>query len=531
MSWNRLSRRGGGRIRAETTHLLISSLLDALRRDLRSATRMLADARGGVRGSHGYRTRRVVPARAVGLRCRTGAYITERIRLMSLALNQWLHETRAACDMHVEEIPWTRSREWVFDGRRLHHIHSAFFAVVGATVHIKGERQHHLDQPLIDQPEIGILGFLVRRAGDRTDLLIQAKPEPGNIGLLQAAPTVQATESNYRRRHQGKPTPFLEYFLSGKGTILSDSLQSEQGTRFLGKYNRNMVVGVPHDALLPEMPAFRWFPIQELLLLLLQDFQFNTDARSVLASCPWTFLSAERPPFSRWRGRGGPGEAFLHSYEAHEERFAVATPRILERLNGLRSTAHFVTSVIHLTDLVAWEISDLAIRCVDRETFSIRQFAVTTTEREVAHWDQPLAASLVQAQVVLLCQERAGLLHFLFSARPEIGFRERFQYGPTIQDLDGNSTILPVSEDQEAALRDALSRSTTLFSCLHSDEGGRFFRCVSSYGIALLPSAHPIDVGDNLCWMTLRQVELLISRPGVFSNEARSLISMVLGYV
>ena len=450
---------------------------------------------------------------------------------MHSALSDWIHDARGACDMHVVEIPWTTSREWVFDGRRLRHKDDSFFAVVGATVHIKGERQHRLDQPLLDQPEIGILGFLVRTAGDRTDILIQGKPEPGNIGLLQAAPTVQATESNYRRRHHGKPTPFLEYFLSGKGTVLSDCLQSEQGTRFLAKYNRNMVVRVPHDAVLPGTPAFRWFPIQELLFLLLQDFQCNTDARSVLASCPWRILSGERSPFSRWRGRGGPGEAFLHSYEGHAERFAVATPRILERLNELRSTANFVTTVTHLTDLRAWEISETGIRCADRETFSIRQFAVTTTDREVTHWDQPLAASSVEAHVVLLCQERAGLLHFLFSARPEIGFRERFQYGPTIQDLDGNSAILPDAEDQETALKEALSRSTTLFSCLHSDEGGRFFRCVSSYGIALLPPAHPIDVGDNLCWMTLRQVELLVSRPGVFSNEARSLISMVLGYV
>jgi oxidase EvaA len=176
-------------------------------------------------------------------------------------------------------------------------------------------------------------------------------------------------------------------------------------------------------------------------------------------------------------------------------------------------------------------MSDTTVRCLDRETFTIRQFAVTTTEREVTEWDQPLASSSSEAQIVLLCQERAGVMHFLWNARPEIGFRERFQYGPTIQDLDGSRAILPANEDQESVLREALQLSTPLFSCLHSDEGGRFFRCVSRYEIAQLPATHVMELGDNLCWMTLRQIERLVSQPGIFSNEARSLISMVLGYV
>jgi len=207
------------------------------------------------------------------------------------------------------------------------------------------------------------------------------------------------------------------------------------------------------------------------------------------------------------------------------------TTHIIERLRRLRSTAEFVPAVVSLTDLAAWEITDVAIRSTQRDTFAVRQFAVATTEREVTHWDQPLLASPVEGQAVLLCQERAGIVHFLFNARPEIGFRERFQYGPSIQDLGDESMILPALQDQAAALREARARSDPLLSSLHSDEGGRFFRCISRYGICLLPRDEPIDLGDTLSWMTLGQIQVLVRHAGFFSNEARSLISMMLAYL
>lgn len=449
-----------------------------------------------------------------------------------MPIPQWLEDARRACDMQVREIPRSHSREWVLDGQRLRHTSGGFFSIVGATLCTGGERQAHLDQPLIDQPEIGILGFLIRTLHDTLHILVQAKPEPGNVALVQAAPSVQATESNYKRRHRGKATPFLEYFLPpGKATLVSESLQSEQGSRFLGKYNRNMVVEVAGEEPLPESHAHKWFPIHDLFPLLPQDFQINTDARSVLATAPWQVLVPGRTPFGRWRHRGGPGEALLRSFEAPEDQSALSTTDIMERLRHLRATADFTTTVVGLTDLTGWEITDTAIRPVRREMFAVGQFAVETSEREVPRWDQPLVISPVEGQTVLLCQERGGVLHFLFNARPEIGFREKFQYGPTIQDLAEEPLILPSLEDQTSTLKDALARSETLLASRHSDEGGRFFRCLSHYRICLLLPGEPIDPGDNLSWMTLRQVASLIRLPGFFSNEARSLISMMLAYL
>ena len=447
-------------------------------------------------------------------------------------LDRWLEDRRQFCDMEAEEISWQKSEEWKFDDHELRHLSGGFFSIVGATVYLNGKEQTHLEQPLINQPEIGILGFVIRRNGGKLKILVQAKPEPGNMGLVQAAPSVQATESNYKRRHQGKETPFLEYFLGApKAIVLADSLQSEQGTRFLGKYNRNMIVKIPEDIKISESPLYKWTPIENLCSLLIQDFQINTDARSVLVCSSWSTLTPNHKPFSRWRELGGIGEALLHSYEAQEQDYALSTKDIIDRLDRCRDMANFTTKIVSISDLKHWEMTENVIRSTNEDSFEVRQFQVKTTEREVPHWDQPLVVSQEEGQVILYAQEKNGVLHFLFNCRAEIGFRECCQYGPTIQNLNNESFILSTFDTKENELKNYLSRSKVLVSNLHSDEGGRFYKCISRYSIHILDKDEAIDLGENLSWMTLQQIEFFAKRQGFFSNEARSLISILLAYL
>jgi oxidase EvaA len=393
-------------------------------------------------------------------------------------------------------------------------------------------RREHLDQPLILQPEIGILGFLLRINSVDAEVLVQAKPEPGNIRLIQAAPTVQATESNYLRRHQGRETPLLSHFLlPAEGLVISDSLQSEQGTRFMGKYNRNMVVVAPSNSSVPETEALRWFPIAQLLSQLCEDFQINTDARSVLATTDWAHLSHPGRPFARWRGADCLGEALLRSFESPEEQADVSLEIIIHRLERVRGAATFEARIVSLDDLTDWEIDEAGLTSRRPGMFGIRYFSINTTQREVPQWDQPLAVMERLGEAILLCQERRGILHFLFRASGEIGFREKVQYGPTIQDLGCSSPTPGDAGGPGDRVRELADRSMTLLTNLQSDEGGRFFQCVSRYSILLIPSGEPVHMGQDYSWMTLGQIATLIRQRGVFSNEARSLVSMLLGFL
>lgn len=450
----------------------------------------------------------------------------------SSEFKKWLGDHRQFCDMEAEEISWRQSKEWKFERDELRHLSGGFFSIVGATVYLNGKEQTQLEQPLINQPEIGILGFIIRRNSGKLEIMVQAKPEPGNIGLVQAAPSVQATESNYKRRHHGKETPFLEYFQgSSQAVVRADSLQSEQGTRFLGKYNRNIIVEISEDITTTENPLYKWTPLTNLCSLLIQDFQINTDARSVLVCSSWSTLTSNQQPFSRWRKLGGIGEALLDSYEAQEQDNVLFTQDIIDRLKRCRDMANFSTKLVNLNDLKHWEMTEDVIRSTKENSFEVRQFQVKTTEREVPHWDQPLVVSEEEGEVILYAQEKNGVLHFLFNCRAEIGFRECCQYGPTIQNLNNEPFILSAFEAKENELKNYLSRAQLLVSNLHSDEGGRFYRCISRYSIYLLDKDEAIDLGENLSWMTMQQIEFFANRQGFFSNEARSLISMLVAYI
>ncbi len=447
-------------------------------------------------------------------------------------LVSWLQGRRESCDMTAVQIPLRESKEWVYDGQQLRHRGGGFFSVVGAVVTRADERLRTFDQPLIHQPEIGILGFVLTDGAAGPDLVVQLKPEPGNVHLVQVAPTVQATESNYKRRHHGKATPFLEHFLNGsEARVLSDCRQSEQGTRFLGKYNRNVMVHVPRHRVPEGDDSLRCVPLIDVLDLLTQDFLINTDARSVLMCGPWKLMTANGRPFSRMRGEDDFAELLYHSYGAREDESFHTREVLLERLETARRDDDFITKTVSLDDLSGWELSEAGIASGEPGAFSIRQFEVSTTEREVEHWDQPLVASPEAGLAVLLCQEHRGVLHFLFNCSAEIGFRERYQYGPTVLDsqcgLVGRSPI----EERQRELEQLARGGREILSCRHSDEGGRFFQCQSRYVISLIDVSEHVEIDNKLSWMTLGQIETLASEPGVFSNEARSLVSMLLGYL
>lgn len=428
--------------------------------------------------------------------------------------------------MRVQPIAFHQSKQWLIDGDRLRNRGGGFFSVIGARLVDHRTQRVLLHQPLIDQPEVGILGFALRQRGGTRELLVQAKAEPGNVGLLQAAPTVQATQSNYLRRHRGKKTLFLEWFREPRTVrIISDSLQSEQGTRFMGKYNRNMIVEVPARACAATPPMFEWFAARDVLAMLTHDFQINTDARSVLACSRWDDLIDGGEPFARWRGGGTFGERLLHSYRAQVSSTAI--DQVLNRLKDLQRRCAMRTHVVGLHALQGWAIDDCVMRSLDGDSFEVRQFEIESAQREVPQWDQPLITSSHMGEIVLLCQVVDGALRFLFQARTEIGFRERVQFGPSVQ---WSPDVCDLENPLDRQLRTTLDRAREIAACMQSDEGGRFFRCVSRYRLCQVPDDEVIEPHERLAWMTLGEVEQLIARPGVFTNEARSAISMLLAF-
>jgi dTDP-4-dehydro-6-deoxy-alpha-D-glucopyranose 2,3-dehydratase len=140
-------------------------------------------------------------------------------------------------------------------------------------------------QPIIRQPEVGILGILVKEFGGVPHFLLSAKMEPGNVNALQLSPTVQATPSNYTRVHRGAASRYLDFFTGDRDARLAvDVPQSEHGQWFHQKQNRNMIVWTtgavePHE-------GYHWLTFDQISSLLSHDNVINMSTRSVLACLP-----------------------------------------------------------------------------------------------------------------------------------------------------------------------------------------------------------------------------------------------------
>ncbi|MFC1542967.1 NDP-hexose 2,3-dehydratase family protein [Candidatus Neomarinimicrobiota bacterium] len=446
----------------------------------------------------------------------------------------WRDERQADCALTCTPIPLSRMNRWNFIDGRIVHDTGRFFSVIGVHDTTGNRNLHQAEQPLLDQPEIGILGFLLRRTNGSAQLLVQAKAEPGNIGDVQFSPTVQATHSNYMRFHGGAPTRYLNYFTqTGQAATVSDTLQSVQGTRFLGKYNRNVTLQVDGQGPDAVHDSWRWQDLDTLLQLLSVDYSVNTDARSVLTSTSWEASCLDRQPFEGWRGKGGFGEDLYRSYTSKADQTELSIELILQVLDSSRKKNRFQLVLKPIHDVAGWKQDGDSIEDVAGSNFDIRGYRITVRNREVGAWDQPLSGSYGEGLVILLCQRRRGTLHFLFQGSIEIGFREYVQFGPSIQH-DGSPSALSAQRACDPLLDLALSESDTVehLSCTQSDEGGRFYQNIANYRIVEVAEDIEVPVqGNTACWMTLGQIATLLRTAGVFTNEARSVLSLLLGYL
>lgn len=437
-------------------------------------------------------------------------------------LISWINERKEAAQLKVASISLGNTDQWNLNEFEIEHDTKRFFSIVGIKAMMKNSTRLLGCQPIIYQPEIGILGFVVRQFEGRVEILLQAKTEPGNIGGTQIAPSVQATHSNYMQVHQGEPTKYLEYFLKDGELVKEGTLQSEQGTRFWGKYNRNVTVVLSSETCLEvDDRNWEWVDIKDLFEVIDCDFLINTDARSVLICSEWEDLVSGQP-FQPDQDTSGFGTKLYSSLNARDQDSMYATDTLQKRLATSRAQNELVVEQCALNELSGWKITQNSI--AKDEAFSVESFQVSVNGREVPEWCQPLVHSYKEGLVILYCQEKNGVLHFLVSHSVEIGFKEYVQFGPTVQVLEGG--------DDENGFDFQEDQVQVVIRCKQSDEGGRFYQSVVEYSIQEInPDVDvPFD-GDIYSWMTLGQIRDLLPVQGNFTNEFRSALSLILKYI
>jgi oxidase EvaA len=409
------------------------------------------------------------------------------------AVQDWIDDVRSADHTRVKPGSLAMSSTWALSDGRIRHVSGRYFNIVGLEWTHDGVSHR---QPFIEQREIGTLGFIARPRGDGFDLLVHAKAE--HVGIVQLAPTCQATASNRDRVHGGKLPPFSDYFDDMGANILCDTLQSEHGSRFLGKLNRNILVidNVDTNDLL-----HRWIPFELFKTLLGIDFLVNTDARSVLCCADWRILSAHNHNQSDF------GRAL------HNSLYSEARPEVLQeasvRLDRLKQAMPAVSHrPIEYLDGWTFDANDTVTMSDGR--LALHHIQVHCATRETPEWDQPIL-HVPEEIVELLCRSKDGLLEFAFCPRWEPGLVKGVELGPTF------------FHQPDEPVTPGIIRARVH----QSDEGGRFYHTTADYRIVEITA---ITDHDQFLWLRLSEVQAAM-HTGIFNNEARSALSVVLSHL
>ncbi|WP_424216443.1 NDP-hexose 2,3-dehydratase family protein (plasmid) [Streptomyces sp. BI20] len=432
---------------------------------------------------------------------RAGAHLDTR------EVHAWLAHRRAAHAFRVDRVPLADLRQWHTDpatGNLLHHS-GRFFTVEGLHVvehdgPLGDGPRRDWQQPVIRQPEVGILGILAREIDGVLHFLMQAKMEPGNPGLLQLSPTVQATRSNWTRAHRGSRVQLVDQFVDPHpDRVLVDVLQSEQGSWFHHKSNRNMIVET--DTAPPFDEDFRWLTLGQLADLLHEDETVNMNARTVLSCVPY----ADTTPLA------------LHSDTALRSWFT-----------GLRAHRDVRAERVPLASVRGWRRGPDAIEHEDHRYFRVIAVSVRAGSREVRTWDQPLVEPVGLGVTAFLTRRIDGVEHVLVQARAEGGFLDTVELAPTVQCDPVNHAHLPAA-DRPPFLDTVLDAppARIRYQAVHSEEGGRFHHARSRYLVvdAAGTPAAALDPPPGYAWATPAQLRALTRHGHYLNVEARTLLA------
>ena len=426
----------------------------------------------------------------------------------------------------VSRIAFKEMHHWHFDNDSGDLVHSTnrFFRVEALSCKQNFGQVMSWQQPIINQQEIGILGFISKEFEGVRHFLLQAKMEPGNINTIQLSPTVQATHSNYQKVHKGKTPKYLEYFLSSQKRIMVDQLQSEQGTRFLRKRNRNIIIDCK-DAI-EEDENFIWVTLGQLKTLTGLDNHVNMEARSILSCIPMlpnsNLLENIKTQFPLDEFNQKLLSSVFEKNKAHHTK-----QEILQWMTEHKSNLYIRNSYLPLGSIDdGWENNGYEITHNSKKFFSILAVTVEAPNREVSKWTQPLINSLNPSINGWICRTINDVLHFLVKIRLEPGSIDLAELSPTVATTEGESCVS--EKDPPPYYKYFLDppKEQIRHSSVQSAEGGRFyhdtFKC-----LILEIDDFDLAVPSDYRWLSLGQILEFMTLNNMINVECRDLIACI----
>ncbi len=303
---------------------------------------------------------------------------------------------------------------------------------------------------------------------------------------------MQATKSNYLRKHGGKKTLYLDYFTKKNKNIkiISKKKLSEQGSRFLDKKNWNILLEANKISIKTKKNYF-WLTKDNIKYFINKKNMINMDTISVLSS--------------------------VIKKNSTEEKI---TPNkyLFIKLKKFSKIAKFKTSQINFKNLQNWKITKNSILDLKKKFFSIFFIDIIANLREVKKWEQPIISDHYSSFNGFLISNINNTTHYLLKVTIEPGFNQP-KYTSTI--FEKNFLL---KSKKNIIYKSFFTKKNCLMNIINSDEGGRFLKNQTRNMIAEINNFKKVKLKENFIWASHNQVIELINR-NKMTIEARNLFA------
>ena len=441
---------------------------------------------------------------------------------------EWVKKRNEEVKVNLKRISFNEMDNWKLDPVRgeITHGSNKFFSIQGLEVVTNYGNRKTWDQPIINQPEIGYLGFITKIFNGVLYFLIQTKIEPGNVNYVQLSPTIQATKSNYTQVHGGKTPNYLEHFVNATNNeILLDQLQSEQGARFLKKRNRNIIIKIEKD--IEPLKDFKWLTLGQIKDLMQMDNIINMDTRTVISGISFGNYSKSTLNFySVMNTKSNAIQNKMLTSALVNDHSLFSFNQIIYWLTAQKVKYELSIKNKSLMDLKDWNITESTIEHKDKRFFKIIGVNVEIGNREVTSWHQPLVEPCDEGICAFIIKEIDGFIHFLAQAKLEAGNFDILEIAPTVQ-CSSVYSEKKSEQDKIPFLREILNakEEQVIFDTLQSEEGGRFYREQNRNIIIKMDDNFSTEVPENFTWLTLNQLKKFIVFNNYVNIQARSLVA------
>lgn len=431
----------------------------------------------------------------------------------------WIEKRNKEIKVDIKEIALDNSNFWFFDKQNgeIKNKNNAFFSIKGLReTSIVGGYEKIIEHPIILQDEIGYLGFICKKINGIIHFLVQAKIEPGNINKIQLSPTIQATKSNFTKKHGGNAPAYLEYFIDKSNyTIVVDQIQSEQSSRFYKKRNRNIIIYIDEE--IETLPSHKWMTLGQIKKFMRYDNIVNMDTRTVLSCIPFYLLASyNRQDYLKSLFK----DKSLYNSLININNSII--PKIYSKINDYKMFNEFRRELIKLQDLRLWRFFNNEFQCASNFPFKVIFCDISIEGREVKEWSQPLFKANGDAIFGLITRVVNNKREFLIKLKHEVGCFDSIELGPTIQ----QECTDKVSDDVEQQFFRMLQKNEgVLFDTMLSEEGGRFYH-EQNRNIIIEVNDIYVDKRKYI-WVDYGTLNKLVQINNILNIQLRNLLSVL----